>query len=75
MSTATEMLAKYLQAESAVLGGQSITFNGRTVSRADLAEIRKGRQEWEKKAQAEEGAGTPTIGGKGFAVATFGRRL
>ncbi len=75
MSTATEMLAKYLQAESAVLGGQSITFNGRTVSRADLAEIRKGRQEWEKKAQAEEGVGAPSIGGKGFAVATFGRRL
>ena len=78
MSTATpasEMLAKYLQAEAAVLSGQSVSFNGRTVSMADLAEIRRGRLEWEKKVAAEQGTGSPTFGGKGFAIATFGRRV
>lgn len=69
--TASEMLAKYLAAESAVLQGQSIQFEGRQVSRADLATIRAGRKEWEAKVAAERGRqmGAPTVGGLGFSVA------
>lgn len=75
MSQATDMLSQYLQAESAVLSGQTISFNGRTHTLADLDSIRAGRKEWEKKVAAEQGAAGATFGGKGFAVATFGRRL
>lgn len=71
MSTASEMLAKYLSAEAAVLQGQQIEFEGRRVSMSDLASIRAGRKEWESKVAAERRAqsGAPSIGGLGFAVA------
>lgn len=54
MSTATEMVALYAAAEMAVLKGQSYTINGRSLTRADLTEIRAGRQEWERRVAAEE---------------------
>lgn len=72
MTTATDMLAAYLAAESAILQGKEFRWSdGRTLRREDLAEIRKGRQEWETRATGESGAaaGAPTIGGRGFAVA------
>ncbi|MFW5834494.1 MAG: hypothetical protein ACOCYE_10385 [Pseudomonadota bacterium] len=71
MSTATDMLAEYLAAESAILQGQSFTFEGRTLTRADLDTIRKGRREWERKVSAERAraAGAPTVGGLTFSVA------
>ncbi|MCL1560071.1 primosomal replication protein PriB/PriC domain protein [Xanthomonas nasturtii] len=47
MKTAQEMLTTYQQAEVAVLLGQSVRFRERMLTRADLAEIRKGRQEWQ----------------------------
>ncbi|PPT44528.1 primosomal replication protein PriB/PriC domain protein [Xanthomonas arboricola] len=47
MKTAQEMLTTYQQAEIAVLQGQSVRFGERMLTRADLAEIRKGRQEWQ----------------------------
>lgn len=73
--TASEMLSKYLAAESAVLQGQSIDFNGRRLTRADLELIRKGRKEWEAKVAAERNriAGAPTVGGLGFSVARLDR--
>ena len=49
MSLATDMLAAYQKAERDVLQGRSISFNGRTVTFEDLAEIRKGRAEWERR--------------------------
>ncbi|MDY6797670.1 MAG: hypothetical protein SVX28_02805 [Pseudomonadota bacterium] len=69
--TASEMLAKYLAAEAAVLQGQSIQFEGRQVTRADLDNIREGRKEWEAKLAAERNrqVGAPSIGGLGFSVA------
>lgn len=75
MTTATDMLAQYLAAESALMQGQEVTFDGRTLRRADLAEIRKGRLEWEKRVNAENSAkvGAPTIGGLNYSVARMDR--
>lgn len=71
MSTATDMLAKYLAAEAAILNGQSVRWGERTLQRADLPEVRAGRKEWESRVKAEQGtaARVPTIGGLSFSVA------
>lgn len=72
MTTATDMLAAYLQAESALLAGKEFRWtDGRHLRREDLAEVRKGRQEWEARVSAESAmaAGHPTFGGRSFAVA------
>lgn len=53
MSQATDMRDAYIAAEIAVLKGQSYRFGERQLTRADLAEIRDGRREWESKVQAE----------------------
>lgn len=73
--TASEMLAKYLAAEAAVLQGQEFVFEGRRVTRADLEQIRAGRKEWEAKVAAERARsmGAPTIGGLGFSLARIDR--
>lgn len=59
MSTATDMVQLCIDAEKKVLAGQSVSFNGRSVSYADLAEIRRTRKEWEARAAAE--AGTQSV--------------
>jgi hypothetical protein len=41
------MLSAYVAAEIAVLHGQAYTIGARAMRRADLPEIRKGRQEWQ----------------------------
>lgn len=72
MTTATDMLAAYLAAESAILTGKEVRWtDGRLLRREDLAEIRKGRQEWEARVGAENAttAGQPTFGGRSYAVA------
>lgn len=43
------MIQSYTEAEIAVLQGKSITFNGQQMTMENLSEIRKGRQEWERK--------------------------
>ena len=53
MSTATDMVALYIAAEKAVLNGQSYTIAGRSLTRANLPEIRAGRKDWELKVQSE----------------------
>lgn len=72
MSIATDMVAKYLEAEAALLLGKSVSFGGRTLSSENLAEIRKGRQEWERRAAAEANGGA-TISGLSYSVARFDR--
>lgn len=57
-STAQVMLQAYLAAETAVLSGQSFRFGERQLTRADLAEIRAGRREWEVKARTETNGGS-----------------
>lgn len=71
MTIATDMLARYLEAEAAVLSGKSIAFNGRTLTSENLSEIRAGRAEWERRAAAEQVAKGPTIGGLSYSVARF----
>lgn len=69
MTTAQQMLEKYMEAELAVLDGRSITFNGRTLTLVDLPQIRAGRQEWERRVNAETQA---AMGGRtGHSLATF----
>ena len=46
LATATARLDAYLAAELAVLAGQSYTIEGRTLTRANLADIRKGVEYW-----------------------------
>jgi hypothetical protein len=69
------MLAKYLEAEMAVLAGKTITFQGRSMGMENLNEIRAGRKEWEQKAAQQAGRAVcrPTIGGMPFSVASFNR--
>lgn len=71
MSTATEMLAAYLAAESAVLLGKEATIGDRRFRYEDLAEIRKGRAEWEARVASENDAAqaAPNIGGLGIKYA------
>lgn len=53
MSTATDMLAHYIAAEIAILGGQVYKWGDRQLNRADLAQVIAGRKEWERKVNAE----------------------
>jgi len=47
LSDIDSMIELYLQAERDLLAGKVVTFQGRTVTSENLAEIRRGRQEWE----------------------------
>ena len=47
MKTAQQMLDAYIAAETTVLLGQTYRFGERQLTRADLAEIRAGRKEWQ----------------------------
>lgn len=69
MSTATTMLATYIAAETSVLAGQSYTMNGRTLTKAHLDIIRKGRAEWEARVRAEQDAAAGRQ--PGISVANF----
>lgn len=72
MTTATEMLAKYMAAELAILDGKEVRFADRALRMEDLPEIRKGRQEWERRVSGEsrKAAGdNNAIGGATFSVA------
>lgn len=53
MSTATDMLQRYIDAEVAILSGQEMRLNGRSLTRADLAEVRKGRADWQRTVDTE----------------------
>lgn len=76
VSTATDMLAKYLQAEADILAGKEVRFADRMLRLEDLAEIRAGRKEWERRVAGESNAaaGVPTIGGLTFSRARFDGR-
>ncbi|WP_367154661.1 hypothetical protein [Methylomonas sp. HYX-M1] len=76
MSTATDMLQKYIDAEAAILSGQSVRFGERMLTRADLAMVQKGRQEWQRKvsAEARNTAGLSTMGGLGISTARLDGR-
>lgn len=73
MSTATDMLAKYLIAESALLEGKEVKLGERSLKMEDLPNIIAGRKEWEQRVATENAqkSGAPRIGGMTFAVANF----
>ncbi len=54
---AQTMLQTYISAEQAVLSGQSWRLGERQLTRADLAEIRAGRREWEARVATEANGG------------------
>lgn len=68
MSQATDMLQRYIDAETRVLAGQSVSWGDRTLSRANLAEIRAGRREWQRAVSAEQAS---TRGPVGVRLANF----
>ena len=63
------MVQRYVDAEMAVLDGKSITFNGQQMSYENLSEIRKGRQEWERRLAACD---MQSQGRTGYKLARFG---
>jgi hypothetical protein len=69
MSIATDMVTAYLEAERALLLGKEARIGDRVYRSEDLAELRRGRHEWEARAAAEARPTTPRIGGLTFAVA------
>jgi hypothetical protein len=69
MSNATDMLTAYQDAEHKVLLGQAVRFGDRQLTRADLAEIRAGRREWEAKVANEVAVASGRS--SGIAVADF----
>jgi len=68
---AGEMLDAYLRAETEVLLGKEARLGDRVFRSEDLAEIRAGRQEWERRVAAERdrASGAATFGGLRFSVA------
>lgn len=71
MITAAEQLAEVTTAITSILtGGQSYKIGSRSLTRADLAELRAMKKELEQEVAAE---GTPVLGRKAAAV-YFDRR-
>lgn len=68
-TTAQQMLDKYIEAEQAVLDGRSVTMGGRTLTMVDLNQIREGRQEWERRVNAERISAQG--GNPGYSLAIF----
>lgn len=69
IATARSMVEAYAQAELELLKGKTVTFNGRSITRENLSEIRKGREYWEERlAKLLAGQGR---GGVRFKVARF----
>lgn len=64
LSQAETQLAAYLAAETKVLSGQSYQFQGRTLTRANLNEIRLGIETWDRRVKNL----TAKAGGRGRGV-------
>ena len=57
MTATTDMRDAYLTAELELIqNGRTNAIGDRTLTRADLPDIRRGRQEWEARARAEAAA-------------------
>ncbi|MDG9928265.1 MULTISPECIES: primosomal replication protein PriB/PriC domain protein [unclassified Pseudomonas] len=69
LEKARQMLKAYLDAEFAVSEGRTVSFGGRSLTSFDLAEIRAGRQEWERKVKGLERAAAG--GSASYKLATF----
>ncbi|WP_297200384.1 hypothetical protein [uncultured Pluralibacter sp.] len=67
-SNVEAMIQRYTDAEMAVLDGKSIRFNGQEMTMENLSEIRKGRQEWERRLSSID---TQRRGRTGYKLARF----
>lgn len=63
IAIAEQKINEYLQAESDVLNGRTVTHNGRTLTMVDLPDIAKQRDYWIRTRDALRGKGG---GGPGF---------
>lgn len=70
MSAASDLLALYLEAEAKILKGQSATIGDRSLTRANLAEVRRERANLERRVQAESNQASG-LGGPRYSVADF----
>ena len=62
----------YLQVESDVASGKSRSLNGRSIQLEDLAEIRKAREDWEKRVLSSKASSTAKrIGGLRYKTAAM----
>lgn len=57
MSVAKEMYALYIDAEKKILKGQSIKMGERLLTMADLSQVTKEREKWERKVNTENNKG------------------
>lgn len=73
MSTATDMAARYLAAETAILEGKEARMGDRWLRMEDLAEIRKGRMEWEQRVAAEQAKAAGATSPFGYSLARLDR--
>lgn len=68
MSTASDLLQLYIEAEKRILKGQSYEFGGRTLTMANLSEVRRERQGLERRVIQEQQAAK---GQRTHSLATF----
>lgn len=68
MSTASDLLTLYIEAEKKILKGQTVEFGGRRLTFADLDTIKSEREKLERRVFAEQQAAK---GRKTHSVATF----
>lgn len=73
MSLADDMYQNYLAAEAAILEGKTYKLGERLLGMEDLDKVRAGRQEWERRVQAEQAPRRPTFGGLSYGVARMDR--
>ena len=75
MTTATDMLQKYIDAETAILQGQTVRFStgsgDRLLTRANLAEVQAGRREWSRIVDRETAANLATSAGNSLSSARY----
>lgn len=65
MSTATEMVALYLEAEKKILKGQVVKMGERNLTMANLSEVVAERKQWERRVASENNKG------RGYSLASF----
>ncbi|PSJ23585.1 primosomal replication protein PriB/PriC domain protein [Halomonas sp. ND22Bw] len=56
-----DMLDRYLEAEEEVLAGREVKMNGKSLTLADLPDIRAGRREWERRVERQKTGGGPAF--------------
>ena len=61
LAQAEAKLTEYLTAETAILGGQAFSRNGKMLTMADLATVQEGIRTWETRVQRLARSGRMTV--------------